>query len=642
MNRTGEYRTGLARLSSMIGTYVSVFRFFIVTCLVVTLICFICAVALMSDEIEKNNFLATIKAEMIVSNNGGFFGSKNTVEILTYNGTMAVRVSDVLSHPYTVNNSDSYKRFLLLSSVLSLLMGGVISAAITSVLGKIGGKRFVRGGLLANKVELKKEETAFNVGAVPVSHRAAKAGIAILGDAGVGKSQQIHTILNVIAEREEKAVIYDRTGDLTRAHFREGFDVLLNPFDVRMPYWSIFNELETDFDPERIARSFSPTSAAGRQNSNVSHWEDTPMQVLADTLRRMAQKGEISHSKLLAYFDANNLQALNDLLKGCQSQSSITPENDKHAYSILSSLSTKLSALRHIESESKGGFSLRKWVSDPNEKRRIFITVKKTQYDVLKPLITFWADIIIAEALSLPESSRSTASWYIFDEFQSLGRMQSILDGLNEIRKMNGRILLSVTSLPILRSVYGEDDTQSMLSTAGTKLIYQNGEPKSAAYLSDLLTKTEVIRGQQTMREKGHTDVADHKEENALVSASEIQNLGDFNLIVKQSGMPIVKARVEYKSWPNIAADFILKSGISLYSNESAKDSDGSNEDNQKGSQQSTGGSEKAIPSLSSSNITTQEKSNDEKSPPAVKNSIRRKVPKPKSDDSDTPQRPLI
>lgn len=557
MESTNNLLTGLMRLKSAVRTAKSIFVLSLALALLTFTASFITIMFVVSNEVELNSTASFYKAK--------YSDPKRIIQLATEEGNRAVYAEDIISNDWVENNISEFKNSVFLSIAVSLILsvGAVFGFVFLS--SRLGKDRFVRGGQKKESIALDDEEVAFSMGEVGVRHRAARAGVAIIGDSGVGKSQAIMKVIKQFLDRDEKALIYDRTGDLTEAFYREGRDIILNPFDSRMPYWSIFNELETEYDPERLARSFCPSSPEGKKNSNTKYWEDTPMQVLADLLRKLAQKGECSHSKLLELLLPTNLELLNELLEGCQSQSAISPENEKVALSVLSTLSSKLGALAYIEAEERAGFSLRKWASDPTDDRRVFLTINKNQQEISNSIITFWADTILAEVLSLKKENRVNPSWYIFDEFQSLERMQSITDALNEIRKMNGRVLLSVTSLPILKSIYGEEGTSAILSTCGVKMIFQNGDPKSAVYLSDLLSKREFYSGRVQMREKGQSDVGDNKEESALFSSSEIQNLGDLKLIIKQSGLPLVSTKINYQDYPSIATAMVERASVGIF-----------------------------------------------------------------------------
>lgn len=85
--------------------------------------------------------------------------------------------------------------------------------------------------------------------------------VMLLGDPGTGKSQTIHHFLLQIAVRRpaEAVVIYDPACEFIKRHYSsERGDVILNPLDIRSPYWSPADEIRTLTDKKLMAESFLP------------------------------------------------------------------------------------------------------------------------------------------------------------------------------------------------------------------------------------------------------------------------------------------------------------------------------------------------------------------------------------------------
>jgi hypothetical protein len=91
-------------------------------------------------------------------------------------------------------------------------------------------------------------------------------GMLILGDTGTGKSQIQHQFLDENKARKEfeAVVIYDPVGEFVEHHFDPATDIILNPLDVRAPYWNPAHESQAIGDEVRaaelhfIAESFFP------------------------------------------------------------------------------------------------------------------------------------------------------------------------------------------------------------------------------------------------------------------------------------------------------------------------------------------------------------------------------------------------
>ena len=76
----------------------------------------------------------------------------------------------------------------------------------------------------------------------------------MIGDTGAGKSTLIRQILMQVEERGETAIVYDPALEYTPQFYEPGRgDVILNPLDERMPYWSPCDEVRHEAEAEGLA-----------------------------------------------------------------------------------------------------------------------------------------------------------------------------------------------------------------------------------------------------------------------------------------------------------------------------------------------------------------------------------------------------
>ena len=76
----------------------------------------------------------------------------------------------------------------------------------------------------------------------------------MIGDTGAGKSSLIRQILMQVEERGETAIVYDPALEYTPQFYEPGRgDVILNPVDARMPYWSPCDEVRHEAEAEGLA-----------------------------------------------------------------------------------------------------------------------------------------------------------------------------------------------------------------------------------------------------------------------------------------------------------------------------------------------------------------------------------------------------
>ena len=81
----------------------------------------------------------------------------------------------------------------------------------------------------------------------------------IIGDTGAGKSALIRQMLIQIEDRGETAIVYDPEREYTPQFFSPARgDVILNPLDARMPYWSPGDEARSEPEALTLAASLFP------------------------------------------------------------------------------------------------------------------------------------------------------------------------------------------------------------------------------------------------------------------------------------------------------------------------------------------------------------------------------------------------
>ncbi|HUX80573.1 MAG TPA: type IV secretion system DNA-binding domain-containing protein [Alphaproteobacteria bacterium] len=62
--------------------------------------------------------------------------------------------------------------------------------------------------------------------------------ILMTGTTSAGKTNCFHKLLPQIQSRPYRVIVMDMTGDFVSKYYREGTDLILNPFDQRTKHWS--------------------------------------------------------------------------------------------------------------------------------------------------------------------------------------------------------------------------------------------------------------------------------------------------------------------------------------------------------------------------------------------------------------------
>ncbi|NRB40661.1 MAG: type IV secretion system DNA-binding domain-containing protein [Pseudomonadales bacterium] len=392
------------------------------------------------------------------------------------------------------------------------------------------------------------------------------------GDTGAGKSNQLMTIIETVRKRKKKAIIYDKSGELVQHFYRPGKDIILNPFDDRCPWWSIFSEGKDIMRLERMAASFMPMPA----DSDKAHWTEASRTTFSWLFYQIAAKyGKATIDQIFGLLIASettvekdalgediivNRKEMDKLLKGTLAEMVVNVDSPQHSSDVISTLVPKIRSLWAMRGlESRAEFSIRDWISKDDDSF-LFIRVNDDELESVRPLVTAWLDTALSAVVSLPKS-RSREIWAFIDELQSLDKITS-LSKIDEVRKFGLRFVLGFTNPARLYATYGKDNAQAMFSMCGTKLIYRLSEPTVAEWASKLMTEEEVITERSSVNVGSNTSsgTSEQREKLALVSTSEIQLLDDFNFYVRMAGnLPTTKITSTYKNWPIIAEPTIVR-----------------------------------------------------------------------------------
>ena len=78
--------------------------------------------------------------------------------------------------------------------------------------------------------------------------------------------------------------------------------------------------------------------------------------------------------------------------------------------------------------------------------RWLYLVYRDDQMAMPRLLITTWLDLAIVETLSLPEEPRRRL-WFVLDEWDSLGKVDSLRSGLTKLRKYGGAVVAGLQTM---------------------------------------------------------------------------------------------------------------------------------------------------------------------------------------------------
>lgn len=404
------------------------------------------------------------------------------------------------------------------------------------------------------------------IGGVTVPRSIENQHILLTGTTGSGKTQALNKILQVIRRRGKRALIADAGGGFLSRFFQPG-DVVFNPFDKRGVAWSPFAEIRAEYDCQRIAKAAIPDVSGDSQE-----WHHYAQTLLGEVMLAMFKRGEHSMKKLLYFVSSADRVELAELLAGTTAAVLCAKGNDKMMSNTRGIIATYLVAWRYLP--DSGDFSVREWVRNESRENWLFVSYRDDQMGLLSTLVATVLELGIVEGLSLSEN-QDRDLWYVFDEVDSLGKITSLRAGQTKIRKYGGRFVLGLQTISQLRSTYGQDEAQTLLSNMSTKLFLRAGDHQTAEYCSKELGEQEIERRQVTETEgyssssggsllrpngssgnSSSTTYSKLQETKATILPSEIMNLEDLTGFLRIPSYPIGFVEIPYESLPEVALSY--------------------------------------------------------------------------------------
>jgi type IV conjugative transfer system coupling protein TraD len=466
-----------------------------------------------------------------------------------------VSVANILTHPKYCKALMACYKALIRSASLSAIVTISSLAAIHLVFYVKGlghaSKKELRGNSLVGSKELEKiiskanrkeKYCPYKFAGINYPPHGEVLHSMVCGSTGTGKTVVISDLVAEIKKRGDKAVIYDKMGTYTERFYHHGTDILLNPFDRRSPKWSVFNEVKIGANFDAIASSLIPME----KSVSDPFWT-----------KALFTQGGATNKELVEILLKKDLKEASKLVKGTSAQVLLDEQSPKTSLSVMSVLSTYLKGLKHLKDEGEV-FSIREWIHDDKAKNCVFITSRGDLHNALMPIISSWIEIAINNTLSLNQS-RTRKIWFILDELPSLHFLPSLEQGLAETSQFGGCFVVGVQSMSQLRARYGHDNSLSISSLCGNKVILRTADQETAKWCSEILGTCEaeefregVSYGAHSMRDG--VNLNKEKTIKHLVLPTEVMNLKNLEGFISFCNQyPIAKIELNYKQWDQIA-----------------------------------------------------------------------------------------
>jgi hypothetical protein len=391
-------------------------------------------------------------------------------------------------------------------------------------------------------------------------------GMLILGDTGTGKSQILHQFLDEIKGRKEfeAVVIYDPVGEFVEHHFDPATDIILNPLDVRAPYWNPAHESQAIGDEVRaaelqfIAESFFPDHP--NTPSTAQFFNKAARSIFA---RMLAYNPE--PEQLVQWLTDDRM--IDCCVHGTELAFLIDRSAKAQRAGVLATLSEVGECLRLLptyDQAQRRPFTFHQWAQ--HRDRRIFITSTQTTRESLRRLEAAQFNIMFGKLLSRTPLNPNRCCWVLIDEAHSLKRLPVLETALVEGRKHNIKPIIGTQNRAQIRQHY-EDAAPTIIAASHTKIFQRTNEVESARWVSEMIGQKEIERPRVSTTASVQTygrdslNYAPGIEQHYVVSTEQIMALENLKGFWKY-GDAVVPFRIEPIKRPKRARAFVPRSTL--------------------------------------------------------------------------------
>jgi hypothetical protein len=170
----------------------------------------------------------------------------------------------------------------------------------------------------------------------------------------------------------------------------------------------------------------------------------------------------------------------------------------------------------------------------------LFIASDQRQLAAVRPLLSLWLDAVADTIMSLPPSNERRI-WFILDELQALQELPSLQPLLTEGRKYGACVVAGVQNMGQLRTNYGADRAEVLLSLLNTKAFFRLPEPRTAKWCEDAIGSAVMERMGESIR-YGTSETMDgaqlspHRSTEPIVMAGDIARQPDLHCYLTLPG----------------------------------------------------------------------------------------------------------
>ena len=378
-----------------------------------------------------------------------------------------------------------------------------------------------------------KKASLFNLGGIPLVKDSESKHILITGSTGSGKTNCLHTLLPQIRAQKQPAIVVDTEGDMVSRYWREGYDIIINPYDLRTHNWDLWSEITSNKCIKKIAASFFPDSPPD-SNDYDKKWTSWGRMLFIGCLEYLRHENKMTIEDLYNLIHRESIEDLTAKLASTSVGSLISSKSDNNAAPHNIRINTILATewLEILSDSKEKSFSFQKWfnrLDETRDGRWVFITCDGSDSKVLLPFFSVITDIALNSLISLGINENRKV-WFIFDELAKLKYLPTLQENITLLRKYGGCVLAATQSFNQIFAHYGRSSGSVMLGQFNTNIIFRISEVEEAKIIAKRIGEIEYLNQQRNISYGAHefrdgVSYTEQEKKKDLINISDLSNL---------------------------------------------------------------------------------------------------------------------
>ena len=414
-----------------------------------------------------------------------------------------------------------------------------------------------------------------NIGGVSLVKNSESKHILITGSTGSGKTNCLHTLLPQIRVQKQPAIVVDTEGDMVSRYWREGYDIIINPYDIRTHNWDLWSEITSGKCIKKIATSFFPDSPPD-SNDYDKKWTSWGRMLFIGCLEYLRHEDKMTIENLYNLIHRETLEDLTKKLASTSVGSLLFSKGDNNAAPHNIRINTILATewLEFLSDSKDRSFSSQEWfklIDTTCDDRWIFITCDGSDSKVLLPFFSVITDIALNSLISLGINDNRKV-WFIFDELAKLKYLPTLQENITLLRKYGGCVLAATQSFNQIFAHYGRNSGSVMLGQFNTNIVFRISEVEEAKIIVKRIGEIEYLNHQKNISYGAHefrdgVGYTEQEKKKDLINISDLSNLEVHQayILLPEPEVAISKTKLEVVARPrNLKLAFINNPQIEL------------------------------------------------------------------------------